>query len=136
MQKRGNLSFIIIGLAVVAAVGLMVVGRSSGVPELPGQTFVTQAAADHATIIDVRTPGEYAAGHLAGAININVEDPSFTENVAKLNPGLTYFVYCHSGNRSGQAVAYMKQHGFKNLSELAGGLMSNPTLSLVTSNPA
>ena len=137
MKKQGNLSLIIIGVAVIAAIGLIALGRpAQGVTELPGQTFVTEATQKQATIIDVRTPSEYAAGNLAGAININLQGKNFAANIATLDTAGTYFVYCHSGNRSGQVVSYMQQHGFKKLYELTGGLMSNPSLPLVTANAA
>ncbi len=60
-----------------------------------------------ARIIDVRTPAEFASGHLPGAENI----PLDTIASAKLEGGKKLFVYCHSGARSARAVAYLKSIG-------------------------
>ncbi len=72
-----------------------------------------QSTADSAAmIIDVRTPQEFAAGHLSGAVNLDVNDPSFDARMAQLDRTGTYFVYCRSGNRSAQAVNRMRDAGF------------------------
>lgn len=59
-------------------------------------------------IVDVRTPAEYATGHLDGAINIDFQSPSFDDVVAGLDSEADYVVYCQSGNRSAQAVTVME----------------------------
>jgi rhodanese-related sulfurtransferase len=74
------------------------------------------------TVLDVRTPAEYAAGHLAGAVDLDVQSPGFADAVARLDPSGSYAVYCHSGNRSAVAVAYLVDHGFSHVVELAGGI--------------
>lgn len=48
-------------------------------------------------MIDVRTPAEFASGHLEGAINIDVQSPDFDQQVAQLDPSATYLVYCRGG---------------------------------------
>ena len=73
-------------------------------------------------VLDVRTPAEFAAGHIAGAIDIDLTAATFAGEAAKLDPQTPYLVYCHSGNRSAQAVAFLKQHGFKSIYELQGGI--------------
>lgn len=72
-------------------------------------------------IIDVRTPAEFADGHIAGAVNIPVQQPDFSERVARLDPKATYAVYCRSGNRSKAAVAQMQGAGITHIYELAEG---------------
>ena len=59
-------------------------------------------------IVDVRTPAEYATGHLDGAVNIDFQSPSFDDVVADLDSDADYVVYCQSGNRSAQAVSVME----------------------------
>ncbi len=71
-----------------------------------------------AIIIDVRTPEEFAAGHLDGALLYNVQDPAFDATSAELDPSIPYVVYCRSGNRSAQAVERMAAAGFTNLVDL------------------
>ena len=63
-------------------------------------------------LLDVRTPEEFAAGHLAGAQNLDFRAPGFQEKVAKLDKAKTYVLYCASGNRSGQANVLMEEAGF------------------------
>jgi len=71
-------------------------------------------------VLDVRTPAEYAAGHLEGATNIDVQASTFSSKVSKLDKNVPYFVYCHSGNRAGQAITAMKAMGFTNLTNGMG----------------
>lgn len=70
---------------------------------------------EDAVIIDVRTPEEFATGHLEGAVNINVQSEEFAAQIMELDKDGEYFVYCRSGNRSGQAIAQMSQMGFAEL---------------------
>jgi rhodanese-related sulfurtransferase len=72
------------------------------------------------TIIDVRTPDEFAAGHLANATNIDVEAGSFADEIAALDPAKTYAVYCHSGRRSAIAAQLMADAGFTTIYDLGG----------------
>jgi phage shock protein E len=63
------------------------------------------------TLIDVRTPQEFAEGHLEGAINIPVELPTFAAQVAELDPDVEYLVYCRSGRRADVALDLMGSIG-------------------------
>lgn len=71
-------------------------------------------------VIDVRTPAEFAEGHLDGAVNISWEDPTFADQVASLDKNGVYVLYCRSGNRAGQALEAMKSMGFANLTNAGG----------------
>lgn len=75
-------------------------------------------------VLDVRTPAEFAEGHLAGAQLIDFQSPSFAADVAEIDRDLPIFVYCRSGNRSAQAVATMVELGFTDLTELDGGVVA------------
>jgi phage shock protein E len=75
-----------------------------------------------AVILDVRTPEEFAAGHLPGAININVEASDFDTKVAGLDESAETLVYCRTGNRSGIATDKMVELGFTDMSDLQGGI--------------
>ncbi len=66
-------------------------------------------------VIDVRTPAEFASGHLDGAVNIDVQSPDFEALVSQLDPAGSYYVYCRSGNRSAQAIDRMAGLGFTDL---------------------
>lgn len=76
-------------------------------------------------IIDVRTPGEFATGHLENALNIDVQSPDFAAQVSELDPEASYFVYCRSGNRSGQAMSQMANLGFADM--INGGSVQQAT---------
>ncbi|PYK65644.1 MAG: rhodanese-like domain-containing protein [Verrucomicrobia bacterium] len=72
-------------------------------------------------VLDVRTREEYAAGHIAGAVNIDVNAPDFAEKVAKLDKNKTYLVHCGAGVRSAKACDKMSKLDFPKLYNLEGG---------------
>jgi phage shock protein E len=74
-------------------------------------------------VIDVRTPTEYAAGHIAGTQNIDVEAADFGSKIATLDKKGAYLVYCHSGRRSGIAADQMAKAGFTDIVD--GGAMAD-----------
>lgn len=65
-----------------------------------------------AAVIDVRTPDEVATGHLHDSINIDIQGADFESQMNRLDKTKNYVVYCHSGNRAGQAITWMQQNGF------------------------
>ncbi len=73
-----------------------------------------------AIVVDVRTPAEYAAGHLAGAQNIDAEAPDFATRIAALDPAGQYLVYCRTGNRAAFAASQMAARGFAHVTNLGG----------------
>lgn len=85
--------------------------------------FADIVAGSGVTTIDVRTPEEFAAGHIEGAVNYNVEGADFATQVGSLDPAGTYAVYCRSGNRSQIAVAAMSQAGIPGIYELETGIV-------------
>ena len=89
-------------------------GESGTVPEVANTTVaaaVESAKAEGAAVIDVRTPEEYAEGHVEGATNIDVQATDFDDRVAELDRDTTYVVYCRSGNRSAAAAERMREAG-------------------------
>jgi rhodanese-related sulfurtransferase len=84
--------------------------------------FAAAAAEPGVMIIDVRTPEEFAAGHLAGAVNADVESTDFAGLISALDPEGDYAVYCRSGNRSRAAVEAMTGLGYANTVGLEGGI--------------
>jgi rhodanese-related sulfurtransferase len=55
-------------------------------------------------VIDVRTPEEFAAGHIKGAKNIDFTAGDFKAKISELDRGVTYLMHCQSGGRSGNAM--------------------------------
>lgn len=84
------------------------------------QTAIT----DGAEVIDVRTPEEFAAGHIEGAVNIDIASPDFASQIGALDPKKSYAVYCRSGNRSGVATTQMVDDGFTSVTDLDGGIIA------------
>jgi len=73
-------------------------------------------------IFDVRTSSEFHDGHIEGALNIDVNLPSFSEELEQLASNDTYLVYCRSGNRSRTALAIMEDLGFTRIYHPANGV--------------
>lgn len=108
-------------------------GTLFGGATLTGVTNVTPAEAHNLIqaknsdadfiILDVRTPSEYAGGHIEGAVNVcsTCETP-FANALASLDTGNTYLVHCGSGHRSTIAIQVMQDVGFTNIYHLATGL--------------
>ncbi|MBI4327767.1 MAG: rhodanese-like domain-containing protein [Chloroflexi bacterium] len=72
-------------------------------------------------VLDVRTPKEYAAGHIAGALNIDWNAPDFSQKIAGLGKDKVYLIHCAVGGRSAKACDKMAPLNFQNLYNLEGG---------------
>lgn len=109
---------------------------SSCSSEAPTSSQTTQAKGQHmaaadfsaalktpgTVVIDVRTPAEYAGGHLPTAQNIDIEAADFTARIGALDKKVSYALYCRSGNRSGVALEQMAAAGFTHVYDLADGI--------------
>jgi rhodanese-related sulfurtransferase len=71
-------------------------------------------------LIDVRTPGEYADGHLAGAKLIPVQE--IGNRLAEIDKKKPVLLYCRTGHRSGVALRILEEHGFGNAKHMEGGI--------------
>src|SRR5690606_30381116 len=97
------------------------VGRSQKVSEnMPIISFGQEMLKD-AILIDVRTPGEYAEGHMENARNIDWYDADFVEQFESVDKEKTVYLYCRSGRRSAEAKKKLKSLGFENVVNLEGG---------------
>ena len=74
-------------------------------------------------LIDVRTPAEYAEGHIEGSLMIDYKDDTFKSEIEKLDKDATYLIYCRSGGRSAKASDYMISQGFKDVTNMKGGYL-------------
>lgn len=79
-------------------------------------------ATPEAQLIDVRTPGEVAAGKLPACTNINYSSDNFKDQLASLDKSKPVFVYCAVGGRSGRAANMLSQMGFSEVYDLDGGI--------------
>lgn len=73
-------------------------------------------------LLDVRKPGEFAGGHIKGAINIDFWSKGFVDSVSKIDKKQVYLVYCTSGVRSGGAMKKMRNLGFEKIYNMKSGL--------------
>ncbi len=101
-------------------------GTSTVAPEiaLVSVSEASQVVADSPAdlvVLDVRTPEEFAQGHLEGAINIDFYADDFSAQLDRLDKDVPYVVYCKSGNRSGQTAPTMADLGFDEVYEIDGG---------------
>lgn len=75
-------------------------------------------------ILDVRTPGEFRQGYIAGAVLLDYYRPDFRERFASLDRDTTILTYCHSGSRSSSVLALAEKLGFKRVFDLRGGIVN------------
>jgi len=86
-------------------------------PGVVDATTARRLVAAGVKVVDVRTPAEYAAGHVPGAVNVPYDE--MERRYGELGPPTTpLLLYCHSGRRSGIAIRMLKQKGFTRLYDL------------------
>ena len=119
-------------LTLMLLIGAVVASGCAEKTETPVQIIETISAIEGFTliqenennsdfiIIDVRTPEEFAGGHLDDAINLNFNSDAFRDELNKLDKDKTYLIYCRSGNRSAKAHAVMEELGFREVYDMGG----------------
>jgi len=131
MEQEGGIlkSALLLGMSALAFLVAMVGVAGGGddaarnvVPEKAHQLIRENAGNRDFVVLDVRTPGEFAQGHLEGAVLIDFRSPGFREEMARQDRTKTYLVYCRTGNRSAQALGVMKELGFHSPYHLVGGI--------------
>ena len=123
-MSRRFLALAVLALVAVFAIAACDSGESSdaaGAYTVKADEAVEMIESGERTVIDVRTPAEFDAGHVVGALNIDVNGPDFSDRIAELDADEPYLVYCRSGNRSATAASQMEDAGFKDIAD-AGGL--------------
>ena len=78
-----------------------------------------------ATVLDVRTPSEFASGHIAGAKNISIDSADFLGAVNTLDKKGVYVVHCSANvpkGRTDRAIEQLRSLGFQNLLSMTGGI--------------
>lgn len=114
MHRRAFLALLL--LPVLAACG------AKGSYQNVGPEELYRALESGALIVGVRTPEEYALGHVPGAVNLPVEEVArWADTLPKDKP---VYLYCRSGNRSRQAAEYLKRKGYANLYNVEGGVLA------------
>ena len=96
--------------------------RPAGRKDVGVEEFEKLWKAKKGVVLDVRTAKEYQAGHIPGAVNIDINGADFDKKVAELDKGKTYLVHCASGVRSVRACEKMNRMDFRELINLQGGI--------------
>ena len=113
-------------LALASISALLLTGCSSGsgsAVNLGAAEFQAKTQESGVVVLDVRTRGEFNEGHIANAINIDVEAGTFLNEISSLDKTKPYAVYCRSGHRPADAVNKMSKAGFTNLFNLNAGII-------------
>jgi phage shock protein E len=123
-MNRMSTRLVVLALVALAAIVIAGCGGSSttSVVQKVGASKAV-GMLDSRVVIDVRTPAEFAAGHIAGAQNIDVEAADFASRIASLDKKASYLVYCRSGRRSAIAADQMAAAGFTDIVD--GGAMAD-----------
>ena len=92
---------------------------------LPHAWTELQQETSGSVILDVRTADEFESGYIKGAVNMDIHGGAdFIASIQSLDKSKSYFVYCRSGARSGQACQLMSQMGFSAVYNLEGGFLA------------
>ena len=79
-------------------------------------------ANDSILLIDVRTPDEFASGHIQNSVNIDMRSDDFKEQIAALEKGQEIYLYCKKGGRSNSAAKMIEEMDFEKIYDLKGGI--------------
>ena len=137
MQHMKKLLRASILLMVIIATGLSLQAQDTTGKAISPAQFEKRAHKRKVTVLDVRTPQEYAEGHLKNAVLINVMDSAaFVSRVQGLKKNRTYLLYCRSGRRAQLAADVLAEAGFERLSLLEGDFLGWAAQGLPTEVPA
>ena len=107
-------------LAIALVVGYVLFTHfACGGEEMTPERFVS-AYAPGDVVIDARTPREYAASHIEGAVNMDVLGSDFREQAETLPRDQRVYIYCASGHRSGRAAGILEAMGFPAVYNVGG----------------
>ena len=101
---------------------LLACTQGDGGPALQPDRFEERLATPTAQLIDVRTPAEFAQGHLPGAVNLDWTGGVLSAKLGELDKTTPVLLYCASGRRSAEAAAHLRSQGFADVADLAGGI--------------
>ncbi len=91
-------------------------------PSETRETIAKRSGDPGFVLLDVRTPKEFNEERIDGAVMVDYLSPSFRDEMAKLDRRKTYLIYCRTGHRTNGALKVMRELGFLNVYEFAGGI--------------
>lgn len=89
---------------------------------LDAAAFAERIGTSDAQLVDVRTAAEYANGHIADAVNLDWTSGQLEERSGDLDKSKPVLLYCASGRRSASAREHLREQGFTDVVDLAGGI--------------
>lgn len=116
-QRKMKKKLVLFGFALVM---FGAQAQDQPVTKLTPQEYVAKQKKEKGVVLDVRTPEEFAQGHLKQAKNSDYKNGQFEQELSKLDKNKTYYLYCATGNRSGKALKLMQEAGFKNVYNVGG----------------
>lgn len=129
-MNRKNLKILLITVLMIsfASCGQKKNDKSAGQDSAAVISLISASELDKANdqilLIDVRTPEEFASGHIENSININYQADNFKDLIGELDPNQEVYVYCKVGGRSGRSAKVLEEMGFKKVYDLKGGIMA------------
>lgn len=123
-MKRISLGICGVGLAACVLALSAAAAETNAVRRVSVDEFERLWQAKTNVVLDVRTAKEFAAGHIPGATNLDINSADFDEKLAKLDKTKVYLVHCAAGVRSARACEKMSRAGFQSLTDLRDGFRS------------
>lgn len=121
-MKPKTVMWALIGGAILVLLLYSMFRPASGGVQNVDAAGVRAAVEGGAQLIDVRTAGEFQLGHIAGAVNVPLDQ--LQASAQNWDRNATYVVYCASGSRSATAVESMKALGFGNIRHFNAGIQA------------
>lgn len=95
--------------------------KENSIKKIDKATLQAEALGQDVQLVDVRTPEEYAKGHIGDAVNINVNASDFEERISQMDKEAPIYLYCKKGGRSNRAVGILQDLGFETIYDYSGG---------------
>lgn len=115
MRILGMISVLVLTMSTVAC-------GQTGYKNLSSTEVKKMIDKGQVTVVDVRTPGEWNAGHINGATHIDINRPDFVKKVTELQAKKKpIVVYCAAGGRSAKAAGMLSGSGITNVINMTGG---------------
>lgn len=122
-MKTKSLVCRVAGLLTLLVSLLAAVGQTNApVKHVQAQEAAKLVEQGKVTVLDLRTPKEFAVCHIPGATNIDCQAGDFAARLDKLDRAKPVLIHCGSGRRSTNSLPQFEKLGFKQVIHLDGGL--------------
>lgn len=136
MERKASIVVVLLlslTLAIIATAGSAVTNVTVGKAQ---KLLKERAGKADFVILDVRTPEEFAEGHVDGAVNLDVQARDFEKKLRALDREKSYLVYCRTGNRSRKATVAMEALGFRSIFHMTEGIVRWKQQNLPLTRPS